>query len=136
LDIKTGILEYANAGHNKPLISLNDKPFEFMNIEKRGLPIGVRENTEYHLSEIKLHYGDTLYLYTDGVNEAESTDGEFFGNDRLLQVANANRHLSPEMFDNAMRDAVTTFVNGAEQSDDITTLAFKYLISSLAPKST
>jgi sigma-B regulation protein RsbU (phosphoserine phosphatase) len=126
LDIKTGVLSYSNAGHNKPLISINGKPYEFMDV-KHGLPIGVRENTEYHLSETRFGYGDKLYLYTDGINEAESVDGEFFGNDRLLQVANANRDLPPEMFDDAMRAAVTAFAGGAEQSDDITTLAFERL---------
>lgn len=125
LDLETGILNFSNAGHNRPLISLNGKPFGFMDI-KRGLPLAVKENTKYLSCEMQLHFGDKLYLYTDGINEAESITGEFFGNERLLQTANELRELPPEAFDQAMRNAIVVFINGAEQSDDIATLAIGF----------
>jgi sigma-B regulation protein RsbU (phosphoserine phosphatase) len=125
LDLQTGILNFCNAGHNKPLISLNGEPFGFMDI-KRGLPLAVKENTKYLSCELQLHFGDKLYLYTDGINEAESITGEFFGNERFLQTANALRDLAPEAFDQAVRSAIVVFINGAEQSDDIATLAIGF----------
>ncbi len=125
LDLETGMLNFSNAGHNRPLISLNGEPYKFMDI-KRGLPLAVKENTKYTLSEIQLQYGDKMYLYTDGVNEAESITGEFFGNERFLQTANEFRALAPEAFDQAIRGAIVAFIQGADQSDDIATLAIGY----------
>jgi sigma-B regulation protein RsbU (phosphoserine phosphatase) len=121
LDLRDGRLRYANAGHNRPLISRSGGGYEFLEL-KRGLPLGVEENFPYKSSEITLSPGDRLYLYTDGVNEAENSQGEQFGNQRLLDTANRYRDLPIKEFDLAFRASLSEFVNGAEQSDDITTL--------------
>jgi sigma-B regulation protein RsbU (phosphoserine phosphatase) len=125
LDLRTGLLRYANAGHNRPLISRSGGEHEFLEL-KRGLPMGVQEDFPYSSSEITLSEGDRLYLYTDGVNEAEDPQGEQFGNERLLDTANRYRDLSIREFDLAFRASLSEFVNGAEQSDDITTLVLIY----------
>jgi sigma-B regulation protein RsbU (phosphoserine phosphatase) len=125
LDLRTGRLCYANAGHNRPLISRSGGDYEFLEL-KRGLPLGVQEDFPYSFSEITLSEGDRLYLYTDGVNEAENPQGEQFGNKRLLDAANRCRDLSIREFDLAFRADLSEFVNGAEQSDDITTLVLIY----------
>ncbi|MDR1971286.1 MAG: serine/threonine-protein phosphatase, partial [Treponema sp.] len=120
-----GLLSYANAGHNRPLISRSGGDYEFLEL-KRGLPMGVEEDFPYSSSEITLSGGDRLYLYTDGVNEAENPQGEQFGNERLLEAANRCRDLPIREFDQAFRAGLAEFVNGAEQSDDITTLVLVY----------
>jgi sigma-B regulation protein RsbU (phosphoserine phosphatase) len=88
--------------------------------------MGVEEDFLYSSSEITLSGGDRLYLYTDGVNEAENPQGEQFGNERLLDAANRYRDLPIREFDLAFRAGLSEFVNGAEQSDDITTLVLVY----------
>jgi sigma-B regulation protein RsbU (phosphoserine phosphatase) len=126
LDLVSGQMEYANAGHNPPLISTGNEPFQFMPL-KRGLPPGITEESKYQLCSLQLHAGDKLYLYTDGINEAMNPEGEQFGNDRFLALADKFRALPPDEFDNAIRQELIVFVDGAEQSDDITTLAVLYL---------
>ncbi|GHV90987.1 hypothetical protein AGMMS50268_14900 [Spirochaetia bacterium] len=125
LDLNTGRFSFANAGHNRPLIARSEGPYEFLEL-KKGLPLAVAEDARYRLVEIELKAGDKLYLYTDGVNEAENAEGAQFGNQRLLETANACRNLPPENFDAALRSALASFTKDFEQSDDITTMAISY----------
>ncbi|GHV69515.1 hypothetical protein AGMMS49928_12090 [Spirochaetia bacterium] len=125
LDLITGFLSFANAGHNKPLISRSGGGYEFLEL-KRGPPLGVSADFPYQSAGLTLDEGDKLYLYTDGINEAENPQGDQFGNDRLLGTANSCRELAPQDFDEALRRALAGFVNGAEQSDDITSLALVF----------
>ncbi|GHV47624.1 hypothetical protein AGMMS49546_37430 [Spirochaetia bacterium] len=125
VDLVTGHILYANGGHNPPLLSQSNKAYHFMHLEK-GLPLGVFETSRYKMRFLQLNPGDKLYLYTDGVNEAKNTAGEQFSNKRFLETANQFRELEPEQFDGAIRNAVEQFSGGADQSDDITTLAIHY----------
>jgi sigma-B regulation protein RsbU (phosphoserine phosphatase) len=125
LDVNTGKLTYANGGHNPPLISLGGEPYRFMNLEK-GIPLGMFPDSRYRRCSLDIRGGDKLYLYTDGVNEAMNPAGELFGNDRFLERANSHRELPPEEFDRAIRQDIARFAQGAEQSDDITTLVMAY----------
>ncbi|MFP3089596.1 SpoIIE family protein phosphatase [Treponema sp. TIM-1] len=125
VDLHTGRMTYSNGGHNPPLLSPAGEPYQFMRF-KGGVALGIFEDAQYHLGQLDLHAGDRLYLYTDGVNEAMNQEGEQFGNERFLEKANACRDLPPEAFDKAIRQEITRFVMGAEQSDDITTLAVIY----------
>jgi sigma-B regulation protein RsbU (phosphoserine phosphatase) len=125
LDLLTGKMVYANGGHNPPLISLSGEPYQFMKL-KKGVPPGMFEESRYQHCEMNLRAGDKLYLYTDGVNEAMNGEGEQFGNDRFLEKANVFRNLPPEEFDGAIRRELALFTQGAEQSDDITTLVIAY----------
>ncbi|MDR2617989.1 MAG: SpoIIE family protein phosphatase [Treponema sp.] len=122
IDLRTGKMTYANGGHNPPLISLSGGAYQFMRL-KKGVPLGMFEDSRYFLGGLDLRTGDRLYLYTDGMNEAMNSEGELFGNRRLLEKANACTGLRPEAFDGAVRQEIALFVNKAEQSDDITTLA-------------
>ncbi|MDR2362853.1 MAG: SpoIIE family protein phosphatase, partial [Spirochaetaceae bacterium] len=124
-DLLTGKMTYANGGHNPPLISLSGEPYRFMKL-KKGVPLGMFEDSRYQSCVLDLRAGDKLYLYTDGVNEAMNGEGEQLGNDRFLERVNAFRDLPPEEFDGAVRRELALFVRGAEQSDDITTLAAAY----------
>ncbi|MDR2842965.1 MAG: SpoIIE family protein phosphatase [Spirochaetaceae bacterium] len=126
LNLITGELSYVNAGHNPPLISGENEYFRFLKLEP-GIPLGIFENSVYTRCDIKLKNGNKLYLYTDGVNEAMNPESELWGNDNFLKTANELRRLEPEEFDTAMRNEITAFSSGAEQSDDITTMAITYL---------
>jgi sigma-B regulation protein RsbU (phosphoserine phosphatase) len=126
LDLTTGQMLYANGGHNPPLLAVSNEPYQFMKLAK-GIPPGMLEESKYKMCLLQLNPGDKLYLYTDGVNEAMNQNGEQFGNDRFLSAANKFRELPPEQFDEAIRREARTFAGGAEQSDDITSVAVLYM---------
>ncbi len=85
LDLDTGQLEYANAGHNPPLL-LRTGNCTLEHLERTGMALGVEENTPIHERKVAIQAGDMLVLYTDGVTEAFSPDGEPFGEERLQDV--------------------------------------------------
>ena len=120
LDTATHQLTFCNAGHNRPVICPAQKtaaaPY-FLNVNP-NIALGLMENFPYQPETITLHAGDTLLLYTDGVTEAKAASGEFFGDDRLLNTAT-----TPTV--TAVTSAVDGFVNGYEQSDDITVLSIE-----------
>jgi sigma-B regulation protein RsbU (phosphoserine phosphatase) len=125
LDLTTGKMFYANGGHNPPLLSVSGEAYHFMRL-KKGVPLGMFEESRYYQEEKELRKGDKLYLYTDGINEAMNGEEEQFGNGRFMERANRWRELPPKGFDEAIRRELFLFTAGAEQSDDITTLAIMY----------
>ena len=114
----TGVLRYVNAGHNPPFIAVDGKLEELMST---GKPIGILPDSTYHERTIEVPPGATLFLYTDGLNEAADPEEEEFGYDRL-------RELFTET-DDARRivDAVTKFERGARATDDKTIIVLKRL---------
>ncbi|MDR0550925.1 MAG: SpoIIE family protein phosphatase [Spirochaetaceae bacterium] len=125
INLVTGEMIYANAGHNPPLLSAPDGGYQFMEL-KKGLPPGVMDTSIYQQCSMNLNPGNKLYLYTDGINEAMNAENKEWGRDRFLETANKHFDLEPEAFDGAIRAAIAEYVSGAEQSDDITTIAFTY----------
>lgn len=126
LDLPTGCLHYCNAGHDTPYLigSKSDKPF-FQLPVKSNLPIAAMPNWKYVSQETILTPGTTIFLYTDGLVEAENEKHEQFRMERLQQaISTASAH--PEPLIKAVKEAVHKFVNGAEQSDDLTMLAIMY----------
>ncbi|MGM9528864.1 MAG: PP2C family protein-serine/threonine phosphatase [Phascolarctobacterium sp.] len=116
LELKTGKMTYANAGHNPPLLK-NPKDASAQWIDAlSGLVLGLMEDMEYENYELTLDEGGKLFLYTDGFNEAENASEEFFGNERLQQ-AFVQAGSAKEIV-----DAVEGFVQDATQSDDMTYL--------------
>ena len=116
IDLKTGYMEYVNAGHNAPLIYKNkDKKIEFIK-DKPNLVLAAMCNTKYTKHELKLEPGDRLFLYTDGVTEATNLNKELYGNDRLQNYLNNN--VSKPLTDtiNGLKMDIDNFV------DDITML--------------
>lgn len=124
LDLNTGLLKYVNAGHNPPLIKRNGKYFEFL-CSKPNFVLAGMENIKYKTNEIQLSPGDEIFLYTDGVTEANDTSYELFGDDRLLESLNENDCLTVEQLCKKVKSDVDRFVGNALQSDDITILAVK-----------
>ena len=123
LDLTTGHLRYVNAGHKAPM--LGAQPLA----SKPNLPVGVMPNLLFAAQETTLAPGDTLFLYTDGLTEAENDRQEQFDNDRMQAVCTEmlTEGTTSQALIEKMTQAVESFVGEVEQSDDLTMLAIRYL---------
>ena len=122
LDMKTGVLEFCNAGHNPPIVIAPIGKAEFLDV-KRNLPTGVQMDVSYGVQTKKLEPGTRILAYTDGVTEAERMDHTQFGNGRLLEFASTCGAMPVGEVSTGLLNAVDGFVSGAEQYDDITIMA-------------
>ena len=122
LDMETGHLRYCNAGHNAPII-LTDR-IEPLNCVP-NLPLGIMAGMPFQEQETDLAYDDALFLFTDGVTEAENKNKELFGDEGVRAVLHTRRSAQEHL--EAMEKAVHDFVGEAQQSDDITMLFIHYL---------
>ncbi len=120
-DPYTGRFTYANGGHNAPLLVKANGERSLLPLTA-GLALAIVPEMEFQQDSIVLSPGDTVVLYTDGVNEAMNRDHEEFGNDRLLDIFSAGPPKSATEANDLTFDAVSNFVAGAAQSDDITCL--------------
>ena len=125
LDLETGVMTYCNAGHNPPILLQSGKVGYLESAD--NLLLGVEIEAEYSSQTLQLGNGDTLFLYTDGLTEAENTAKELFGEKRALEIAQKLYGASAEEQIKAMQSAVKQFVGDAKQSDDLTMLAIHYL---------
>lgn len=126
LDLPTGKLRYCNAGHEKPfIIGKEVRPLP----AKPHLPLGVMDDLIYTAQETLLQPGESLFLYTDGLTEAMNESHELFGVKRIekgLQDCVKNESITPGKIIQTLTNRVNAFVDGAEQSDDLTLLAIQY----------
>ena len=125
LEISTGIMTCANAGHEYPMIKKPDGSFEMFK-DKHGLVIGAMEGVSYTSYQLKLEPGTKIFVYTDGVPEATNMDKKLFGTDRALEALNNDPDASPEVLLKKVTSAIDEFVGPAEQFDDVTMLAIEY----------
>ena len=125
LEISTGKLTAANAGHEYPVLRRPDGNYELYK-DKHGFVIGGLEGARYKEYELSLEPGAKLFVYTDGVPEATNAEKELFGTDRMLESLNAHPDATPIEVLKAMRRAVDGFVKDAEQFDDLTMLCLEY----------
>jgi len=125
LEISTGKLVAANAGHENPLLCEPNGKFQEIK-NKHGLIVGGYENTEYKNFEIQMKPGSKLFLYTDGIPEATNAEGERFGINRFLNTLNADTSGSPKELTERVARGVDSFVKLAEQFDDLTMLCVEY----------
>ena len=123
LNLKTGSLHYCNAGHNAPVIA--DGEVGFLGVDP-NVPVGVLPDTAFSLQHTTLAPGTTLFLYTDGLTEAENRTHEQFGEDRMIEVIKSCQAKGSSSLVASMSEAVSNFVDGAEQSDDLTMLAITF----------
>ena len=121
LDLRNGHLRYCNAGHNAPYI-LSDKIDKLPVIP--NLPLGIMPGIDFKEQEANLHYDDAIFLYTDGLTEAENANHEQFGEART-EAAMHGRMSAQEKLD-TIKAAVAEFVGNAPQSDDLTMLFVHY----------
>ena len=125
LEISTGRLTTASAGHEYPMVNLHGK-YELLK-DKHGLPIGVMRKSKYTNTEITLKKGDSIFVYTDGVAEATDAQDQLFGTERTLEALNAtDAGASRKEILTGVREAVDAFVKEVPQFDDLTMLSLKY----------
>ena len=124
LDKSNGVLKFANAGHNPPIIGSNHN-YHYLNCNA-GFVLGGLANAFVKDEEIILKPGESITLYTDGVTEARNNNGDFFGEERLIQTFNKKDYTCLVELHHTVKDEVDTFVDGAPQSDDITLITLKY----------
>ena len=130
LDLQTGHLRYCNAAHNAPYIvsekgTVKSEEFAAAVPVNPNLPVGVMPDWNFTEQETRMAPGSILFLYTDGLTEAENAQHELFGDQRVTDVITAFEG-SPQKLIETMTDAVRQFVGDTEQSDDLTMLAIKY----------
>ena len=130
LNLSTGELKYCNAGHDAPiLITANDRQVLSCN---PNLPLGVLAGYEFREQTAMMETGDCLFLYTDGLTEAENSAHELFGEKRIMQTITPwTNDMTAKQQIEAMRAAVAAFVGDAQQSDDLTMFSFR--LQSKAP---
>lgn len=125
LDLKTGRLTAASAGHEYPMVKQPNGRFELFR-DKHGFVIGGMEGVRYQEYELQMEPGSKLFVYTDGVPEATNADEEPFGTTRLQDALNVCPDASPADVLKNVRAAVDSFVRDAEQFDDLTMLCVEY----------
>jgi sigma-B regulation protein RsbU (phosphoserine phosphatase) len=125
LDTKNRVLTFSNAGHNPPILRRADGSIEYLS--EGGVALGVLELSTYEERPLSLFSGDVLILYTDGVTEAFSPEGEEFGLHRLVEVINENYELSARDLLNEIYERVQDFTSDSAQLDDLTMVAIKVL---------
>ena len=125
LELSTGKLTAANAGHEYPTIKRPDGSFEIYK-DRHGFVIGGMEGAKYREYELQLEPGAKIFVYTDGVAEATNKDNELFGTERMLDALNRQPDVAPLQMLRNVRRAVDDFVQDAPQFDDLTMLCMEY----------
>jgi sigma-B regulation protein RsbU (phosphoserine phosphatase) len=125
LNTQTGKFTYTNAGHTPPIIRSGGNS-RFLKI-RPGFVLAAFENMLYDQDEIMLQEGDELFLYTDGITEAMNNEKTLFGNERTIETANRNPDVPLKDLTMSIKHEIDKFAEGAEQSDDITMLALRYI---------
>lgn len=130
LNLKTGQLDFANAGHNPPLLLEKSGPCRVLSTAGETV-LGGFQNQPYTTTTIQLHAGEGLLLYTDGLIRAFNKNQETFGNQRMEQVLHANGRQPPQPLIQKLLEQVNDFCQGQPQSDDMAVMMVKYYGSSL-----
>ena len=125
LDPATGKLTYINAGHNPPLIGRADGTLEL--VQSGGLPLGLMDFAEYEVGHAQLFSGDVLFIYSDGVSEANNLNEDEFGMERLQNVISSNVARSASGIRDKVEAALSEFTGTADPNDDITLVIVKKL---------
>ena len=125
INLNTGHVRYCNAGHDYPIIKKDSKGYELVK-SIHGPPVAFIPGMEFPEVEFTLKKGDSIFLYTDGLNEAKRSDGERFGIDRMIEVLNQHQEDDNSNIIWYMREAVDKFVGDEPQFDDMTMLGFTF----------
>ena len=125
MDIQTGHVIAANAGHEYPIVKKSEGGFELFK-DKHGLVVGAMEGIKYREYEFDIEKNGVLFVYTDGAAEATNAQNELFRTDRMVDVLNENPSDSPEKLIHNMKEKIDEFVGDAPQFDDLTMLCIKY----------
>ena len=126
LDLETGVLKAANAGHEYPILKNADDSFELFK-DKHGFVIGGMEGVKYKQYEMQMQTGSKLFIYTDGVPEATNASNEMFGTERLVHALRMAENKTPKQILEQVDSIVKDFVKDAPQFDDLTMLCLEYV---------
>jgi sigma-B regulation protein RsbU (phosphoserine phosphatase) len=121
---KTGAIDYCNGGHNQPCVMHADGTLEMLSMTNSYV-LGAFAGLPYQDGKARLGVGDTLLMYTDGVNEAFNTSFEQYGDSRMLKALEGLCQKNSQEIIDGLHQDVNAFVGEAPQSDDITLLALK-----------
>jgi sigma-B regulation protein RsbU (phosphoserine phosphatase) len=125
LNLDNGHLQYCNAGHNAPVMVTPSGEVKFMEVQP-NLPLGLFGSFPYEGQECYIVKGTSIFLYTDGVTEAEDKAKVLYSDERLLDLLGKQGKNTPQMIAENVLDDINKHVNGAEQSDDITIMCVHY----------
>ena len=124
VDLTTGHLDYCNAGHNPPIIGGNEHHGDFLEVLPNA-PIGLWPGLEYQGEELENVKGRPLFIYTDGLNEAENMQQDQLGDDRLLDILRHTKFDSAKHVIETLQATVEQHRNGAEPNDDLTMMCLR-----------
>jgi len=122
LNTKTGELRFCNAGHNPPILIQNGKDAGFFGLTK-SIPVGLYDDFVFTEESLQLGRHDQIFLYTDGLTEAEDIENILYGNDRLIDVVRNHADYMPKKLIDVVNNDVKVHVNGHLQSDDLTMMS-------------
>ncbi len=123
--LSTGHIDYVDAGHEFPAICRSGNVFTIEE-DVHNAPVAALKRMTFDPGTLELNPGDTIFLYTDGITEANNSDEEMFKAERMLKALNGCPDAPVDEIDNAVRSAIAEFVSDAPQFDDMTTLVFRY----------
>lgn len=126
LNLNTGVMNTASAGHEYPFMALEGRPFEQIN-DIHGLVVGELPNMKYKTCTYQLHKGDRVFVYTDGATDAMNTAEEQIGTKHLLEIVQSEAHNeTAKDLSLAVKERIDTFSEGMAQFDDITILSLTW----------
>ena len=126
LEISTGKGVAANAGHEHPVLRRAGGDYE-LQVYRHSMPIATMKGLKFREHEFQMNPGDSFFVYTDGVPEATNASKELFGTERMLEALNTDPDAQPEQVMANVSHAIHSFVEDAEQFDDITMMCFRYV---------
>ena len=125
IDLRTGKMTCANAGHEYPVLKKPGERYEIIR-DKHDLVLGGMEDVKYHEYELQMEPGSSLFLYTDGLSEAINLNNQMFGTERIVEELNTGPGRSPEETLRDVKEAVAEYIEGMEPFDDLTMMSFAY----------
>ena len=124
IDLKTGHLSFCNAGHNPPVIIDRNGKASFMELVP-NIPAGLFDGFDFEAQEYPSVDGVTLFLYTDGLTEAENKAKKLYGDEHLIEFLTDKNSMTAKSIVESAEESVSAHADGAEQSDDLTIMAIK-----------
>jgi serine phosphatase RsbU (regulator of sigma subunit) len=124
LDPATGEFIYSNAGHNPPFLIKVDSGGNYCPLRRTGIALGIDTDSTWDQEIVKINPGDVLLLYTDGIPDAQNSEGGFF-DERFIETASLNPDHTAYQLENLILEEIQTFIGNAPQLDDITLMILR-----------
>jgi serine phosphatase RsbU (regulator of sigma subunit) len=125
LDPSSGVFIYSNAGHNPPFLVTPQNINQLRSLKRTGLALGIEEETTWNQESTQINPGDVLVLYTDGIPDAQNKTGDFFEDDRLIEIAFRNPDQTAHQLQDSILNDMQDFIEDTPQFDDITLMILK-----------